>query len=156
MYLDLTPSSNLFYGLIGKGYKRLLINATPDTAMITFSGSGIVQTGSNYVWVTSGSTISYSVSATGYTAVTGSVTVTDNQTIDVALEILMVTLTISPTPNTATVVLTADGYTQSGNAITVPYGTTVAYTVSATGYTTVTDSVVVTSTQTVEIELEPA
>lgn len=46
------------------------------------------------------------------------------------------TFTISPTPSTATVTLTASGYTQSGNSITVPNGTTVSWSVSASGYTT--------------------
>lgn len=48
------------------------------------------------------------------------------------------TFTISPTPSTATVTLTASGYTQSGNSITVPNGTTVSWSVSASGYTTQT------------------
>lgn len=48
------------------------------------------------------------------------------------------TFTINPTPTSATVVLTASGYTQSGNSITVPNGTTVNWSVSADGYTTKT------------------
>ena len=48
------------------------------------------------------------------------------------------TFTISPTPSTATVTLTASGYTQSGNSITVANGTTVSWSVSASGYTTQT------------------
>ena len=48
------------------------------------------------------------------------------------------TFTITPTPSTATVTLTASGYTQSGNSITVPNGTTVSWSVSASGYTTKT------------------
>lgn len=44
------------------------------------------------------------------------------------------TLTVEPTPSTATVALTASGYTQSGNSITVVSGTKVSYEVSATGY----------------------
>ena len=46
------------------------------------------------------------------------------------------TFTINPTPSTATVTLTASGYTQSGNSITVPNGTTVSWSVSADGYNT--------------------
>ena len=48
----------------------------------------------------------------------------------------MYTFTINPTPTSATVTLTAAGYTQSGNSITVPNGTTVTWSVSADGYTT--------------------
>lgn len=46
------------------------------------------------------------------------------------------TLTLNPTPNDATVVLTAPGYTQSGNTITVEDGTVVNYSVSKEGYYT--------------------
>ena len=46
------------------------------------------------------------------------------------------TLTINPTPNDATVTLTATGETQVGNSITADDGTTISYTVSATGYVT--------------------
>ena len=45
------------------------------------------------------------------------------------------TFTINPTPDSATVTLTAAGYTQSGNSITVPNGTSVSWRVSAGGYT---------------------
>lgn len=53
-----------------------------------------------------------------------------------------VTFSIIPTPSNATVVITARGYTQSGNSITVPYDTKVTYEVSAPGYQTKTGSVV--------------
>lgn len=53
------------------------------------------------------------------------------------------TFTINPTPSTATVILTASGYTQSGNSITVPNGTTVSWSVSASGYTTQTGTWIV-------------
>lgn len=63
------------------------------------------------------------------------------------------TFTISPTPSTATVKLTATGYTQSGKSITVPGGTTVSYTISASGYVTVNGSKQVWSTQTLPVTL---
>jgi len=44
------------------------------------------------------------------------------------------TFTINPTPSNATVTLTASGYTQNGNSITVPNGTTVSWRVGASGY----------------------
>ena len=49
-----------------------------------------------------------------------------------------ITLTIVPNPSNATVVLTAPGETQSGNSITVFWGTTISYTVSRAGYVTAT------------------
>ncbi|MBO4622530.1 MAG: hypothetical protein J5691_01450 [Bacilli bacterium] len=66
------------------------------------------------------------------------------------------TLTISPTPSDATVTLTAAGYTQSGNAITVIDGTTVSYSVAKTGYTTVYGAVTVTATNTIPVTLTAA
>jgi hypothetical protein len=74
------------------------------------------------------SNITISVSAT---AVSGG----DPIIPDVPVTPTMYTFTINPTPTTATVTLTASGYTQSGKSITVPSNTSVAWKVSASGYT---------------------
>ena len=66
------------------------------------------------------------------------------------------TLTIVPTPSDATVTLTAEGYTQSGNSITVPEGLTVIYSIIRPGYAQKRDSVVVDSDITLNITLDPA
>lgn len=57
------------------------------------------------------------------------------------------TFTINPTPSNATVKLTASGFIQSGNSISVTKGTTVSYAVSLAGYVSQNGSVVVNSTQ---------
>ena len=62
-------------------------------------------------------------------------------------------LTINPTPLDATVVLTATGFEQEGNSITVNSGTTVSYVISKTGYKTVSDEITVTEDQTLAISL---
>ena len=64
-----------------------------------------------------------------------------------------VTFTINPTPSNATVKLTASGYTQSGNSITVLSGTKVNYTVSASGYTSKSGSKTVSYTQSLGVVL---
>ena len=64
-----------------------------------------------------------------------------------------VTLTIRPTPSDATVVLTADGYEQEGNSITVAPGTEVTYTVSKEHYITVSSTYTVETTETLNISL---
>lgn len=64
-----------------------------------------------------------------------------------------VTFTINPTPSNATVKLTASGYTQSGNSITVLSGTKVSYTVSASGYTSKSGSKTVSYTQSLGVVL---
>ena len=51
-------------------------------------------------------------------------------------EIVNYTFTIIPNPSDAIVKLTASGYSQSGNSITVASGTNVSWSVSADGYTT--------------------
>lgn len=66
------------------------------------------------------------------------------------------TLTIIPAPSDATVTLTAEGYTQSGNSITVPEGLTVIYSVVRPGYAQKRDSVMVDSDITLNITLDPA
>lgn len=76
-----------------------------------------------------GDVVEYIVSKQGYKTITGSVEVDESKIIDVVLD-GMVTYTIYPIPYDATVVLTASGYTQEGNSITVPTGTEVSYTVS--------------------------
>ena len=60
---------------------------------------------------------------------------------------------LSPTPSDATVTLTASGYTQIGNTITVPGGTSVAWTVSATGYVTQSGTHIVTQQETKYVTL---
>lgn len=64
-----------------------------------------------------------------------------------------VVLTINPTPAESTVVLTATGYTQTDNSISVEEGTTVHYSVSKNGYTTKEEDVVVNETSTIQVIL---
>jgi hypothetical protein len=68
-------------------------------------------------------------------------------------EVAKYTFTINPSPSDATVTLTASGYTQSGNSITVASGTTVTWQVSKSGYTSQNGTQVVTSTSSKNITL---
>lgn len=61
-----------------------------------------------------------------------------------------VTLTINPTPSNATVTLNG----QATRSITVEYGTTVTVVVSAAGYKTYTQNIVMTSDRTLEVTLQ--
>ena len=141
-YLDLFPCSELYYGVIGKGWKRLTIVPSIEGASVSFTATNKVVMG-NSVWVPSGTSVTYTVSATGYNTETDTVVVTQNVTIPIELEVSMFTLTINPDPANATVVLTAPDYEQEGNSITVPYNSIVDYTVSATGYDTISSSIIV-------------
>jgi hypothetical protein len=62
--------------------------------------------------------------------------------------------TINPTPSTATVTLTAEGYTQNGNSINVPSGTVVTYTTAADKYKTRSnETITITEDTTKEVAL---
>ena len=67
---------------------------------------------------------------------------------------MFVTLTINPTPSDATVTLTAQGFSQKGNSITVLKGTEVSYYVAATGYTSKSGTWTSQSSEIKEIVLE--
>ena len=63
------------------------------------------------------------------------------------------TFTINPTPSDAIVILTATGYTQDGNSISVPSGTSVSWTVSADGYTPQSGTQIISATTTKDVVL---
>ena len=63
------------------------------------------------------------------------------------------TITIVPTPADATVVLTATGYLQSGNSISVEENTVVNYTISKNGYTSKSGTITASEDQTLNIEI---
>lgn len=128
------------------------INPTPNDATVTLSATGYSQVG-NSISVPYNTSVDWSVSKANYTTQSGTKTVTETTSDSITLNLMPCTFTISPTPNDATVVLTAQGYTQTGNSIIVLYGTSVDYTVSKTGYVTQSNSVTVTSDTTLPIAL---
>ena len=130
----------------------LTISPTPATATVTFNTPGTVS--GNTIAVTQGTTVEYTVSATGYTPVTDTYTVTQDVTVSVILQPIPVILTITTSPQNATVVFNTPG-TVSGNSITVNQGTSVEYTVSANGYVTKTETHVAETTQTLLVTLQP-
>ena len=135
---------------------RFTIEPSPASATVVLvdqDDSQYVQpTGTNYIEVPAGDTVSYTVSAQDYNTQTGTVNPTSTQTIPVILATTYCTLTIIPTPSTASVTFNASG-TVSGNSITVLNGEDVTYTVSATGYVTQTNTISLTYTRTLNIDL---
>lgn len=96
------------------------------------------------------------------TAVTGDIKISASATAvsggdpiipDVPVTPTMYTFTINPMVDNATVTLIATGYTQSGNSISVPSGTTVSWTVSAGGYFDKNGSETVTKDKTLNVDL---
>jgi hypothetical protein len=131
----------------------LTIVPTPADATVVLEADGYTQEG-NSITVPSGTEVSWSVSATGYATQSEVLPLTSDTTKNVELTKLNCTISINPNPSDATVVLTADGYTQEGNSITVPYNTTITYEVSATGYITKSASVVANETKTIDVILD--
>lgn len=111
-----------------------IIHPTPADATVELTAAGYTQL-DNSISVPRGTSVTWSVSATDYVSESGTKVVNDNCADNISLKAL-VEFTITPTPNDATVTLIATGYTQVGNSIKVPYGTTVMWMVEKTGYTT--------------------
>lgn len=133
------------------------MSATPNTATITLADGSNTITGTGTATLSNipeGNEVSYTVSASGYITQSGTEVVTSDVSKSIELEVETFTLTINPTPADATVTLTAEGYTQSGNSITVPSGTSVQWSVTAEGYTTQSGTQIVSSDLTLPITLE--
>ena len=128
---------------------NLTINPTPSEAVVTIDGVA-----TNSISVREGRTVNYSVSLDGYVTKSGSIRVLNDNSVDVALDREMMTVTINPTPSNATVVLTADGYTQSGNSITAHKYSTINWSVSASHYISKSGSLTLTEGATVDVALE--
>lgn len=136
--------------LSGNNY-TLTINTNPAGGTVTFDTAGTIS--GNSIIVPYNTTVIYNVSKPGYVSKNNlQWTVTETATVTVPLTPL-VTLTIDPIPVDSTVTLTAAGYTQSGNSITVEPGTNVSYSVSRSQLITQSGSTTVNSTNTLPITL---
>ena len=122
----------------------LTINPTPADATVTIAG--VEQKKYTGVY---GDTVDWEVSAAGYTSKSGSETLTENKTVDVALEKVQVTVSINATPADATVTLNGE----ERNTITVDYGTKVDWIVSKTGYVSQNGSITPTENTTKDVAL---
>lgn len=141
-------SSDLVWDTDSSSYKSpvtITINPTPSDATVVLTANGFTQSG-NSITVGAGTNVTYTVSKTGYNTETSTISYTTNQNISVNLSVQQLTLTVNPTPADSTVTFSAGNYSsQSGNSITVPYGTLVNYTASRTGLNSVTGSETITS-----------
>ena len=152
MYIDNTFSNDFFYGFYGRNFKRLMIVTTVPNATVTLVAGSYVQR-DNYIVVPSGTIVSYTVSAIGYQTVSDTITVNDNQELQVSMEELMVTLTVNATPSGASVTMTSEGYEQSGNTITVQQGKSAGCSVVLDGYTTYEFSITLMENTTISVPL---
>lgn len=77
--------SHLFYGFVGKGWKRLTIIPNVTGATVSFVASPKAVIG-NSVWVPAGTSVTYRVSANGY--IGGQNTIVLNSSQDIAVQLL--------------------------------------------------------------------
>ena len=124
----------------------LSVAATPETADVKLNG--VKQ---NSITVVEGTSVNVEVSQEGYVTYSKTVTVTKNETLDVVLEKQKVVLTVTTTPEDATVKLNGEITNQKS----FDYGTEVAIEVAKEGYVTVNQTHTVTKLQEqLEIKLE--
>ena len=165
-----TPLSTNCYGGVGntalENYKsipeawggpaiyRVTVNATPSNATILLQATGYTQV-NNYIDVHYGTQVRYSVSKSDYVTQSNTITVTEDTTLDITLTPILYTFTIEPDPATAIVTLTATGYTQQDNSISVPNNTTINWTVADTHYITQSGTKVLTANEVLPVSLTP-
>lgn len=131
----------------------LVIVPTPSDAVVTLTAGGYTQTG-NGICVPYGTGVTYSVAKPNYNTVTNTITVTEDRALPVTLTESLYTFTVTPTPNDATVVLTASGYSQTGNSIKVRANTTVTWTVARSGWATKYGTETITADRTLPVQLD--
>lgn len=133
-------------------YVRYTIVSVPGNCLITLTADGYQQV-DNYIEVPSGTEVSWKVEKYGYEPKQGTKIITENTMDNIELA-LQVTFIITPTPSNALVQLTADGYIQENNGITVKSGTLVNWRVTAIGYQEKSGSRVITEDLTQSIILD--
>ena len=111
----------------------LVVYAYPHDSEIILTADGYEQVG-NSISVLSGTNVSVTIKKAGYYEYNDIVYVSENKILNVVLEQKMIDISVVPTPHDSTVVLTADGYEQVGNSITVPIDTEVSISVSKENY----------------------
>lgn len=108
----------------------------------------------NTIEASFGSEVTYEVSKDGYETKTGSIKVYKDEMVYVYLDPKMVTLTVNTQPSDSNIELTADGYNQVYNTITVPNGTNVDIIISKEGYNSYETNYIVTKDETIDVVLE--
>lgn len=140
--------------------KKFTLSTFTPNATITLSAPGheheFVQE-EDSIWVRPNVTINWEVSAPHYVTQTGSFKFTSQSDPDkiltVSLELVKHTLTINPDPSDANIKFKVNGQETTGSSITVPYGSSVYYTVSKAPYTSVSSMETLLENKTLSIVL---
>jgi hypothetical protein len=130
-----------------------IVNPVPSNATVQLRADGYVQQG-NSITVVSGTEVKYGVYLDGYEPKEGVYTVDSDVTYQISLELGMVIFEITTNVDDAVITLTADGYVQDGNQISVKSGTKVAYSVVADGYYTESGTYNVTVSYSLDIVMQ--
>ena len=135
---------------------RITVNPTPSNASVLLQTlGGLYPQVGNHMDVLYGTQVRYTVSKQWYETASDIVTVTDDITLNIVLDPILHTLTVEATPVDALISLTAPGYTQAANTISVPWETDVDWTVSRAHYTTQSGTKTVTLDETMTVDLVP-
>lgn len=121
------------------------ITPTPSDAVVVINGKT-----TSTITVDYNTPIEWSVSRVGYVSQNGSLTLVEDTVLPVTLVKQQVTVTFQSVPSDAVIKLNGTEQT----AVTVNYGDTISYEVSAEGYLTATGSVVADATETITIVLK--
>lgn len=121
------------------------ITPTPSDSIVVINGKTV-----STVTVDYNTPIEWSVSRTGYVSQSGNLTLTEDTTLPVTLVKQQVTVTFQSVPSDAVIKL--NGVAQT--SVTVEYGDTISYEVSAEGYLTATGSIVADTTETITVVLK--
>lgn len=126
----------------------IIINPTPSDSYVKLwideygEETAVEGTGQQSLYAKYGQTYRWKVSKTGWTTNEGSKVCTGEDTEEIELSINYYTLTLNilqeqpeyGNVDQPTVIISATGYTQEGNTITVPYGTKINWSVSCNHY----------------------
>lgn len=126
-------------------YKTFSINPTPSDATIIING--IEQ---NNIQYPCGKCLTYIVKKDDYQTVTNTITITDDLTIDVNLEVELYSYTIKPTPSDAIVII--NGIQQ--NTIIAQVGEIINWEINRIGYISQSGSDILTENMTKKVTLE--
>lgn len=133
----------------------VITSPSSATCTLTYTENGVTRTVSGKtISVAPDTVVNYSVSYTGYDTQSGSWIITTPETKYVTLNASTYTLTVSTSPSSATCTLTYNGTSYTQKTLSgLPYGATVSYSVSYSGYNSQSGSWTITGDTTKSISL---
>lgn len=141
--LILTEDTSLNVSLDASEHTFVIV-AVPSDAVVKINGVTTTSCTAAY-----GTIISWSVSRENYITQSGTLTLTEDTSIEVSLELKSYTFTVSPTPTNAVVIINGEERT----SITAVHGTEIEWSVSADNYVSQNGTAVLTKDTTLPVAL---